>query len=229
MPLSSDPCQADHIGERRFSGDPARAPDVAEWRQGERSRLRRERAALTPAMMENISERIMQTLRALIALLDPAHLTIGASYPVRGEADPLPLLVSLRKAGATLALSVCTDPPEPMRYRRWTEGADLEQGLWNLPVPPASAGEILPNLLLVPLLGWDVARHRLGFGTGYVDRTLAQGPRPFAIGFGLQSARLSTIHPLPHDRALDLIVTECGVQAGRPPVPSDLGPARDPL
>lgn len=229
MPLSSDPCQADHIGEHPFTGDPAHASEVADWRHGERRRLRRERAALSPAMISNISDRIMETLRALFAPLDLARLTIGASFPVRGEADPLPLLVSLRSAGATLALSACTDPPEPMRYRRWCEGAELEQGLWNLPVPPASAGEVVPNLVVIPLLGWDAACHRLGFGTGYVDRTLAQGARPYAIGIGLQSAQLSTIHPLPHDRALNLIVTECGVQAGRAPAPSDLGPNHDPL
>ncbi|MBC2836917.1 5-formyltetrahydrofolate cyclo-ligase [Paragemmobacter straminiformis] len=228
MTLSSDPCQADHIGERPFAGDATSAADVSAWRQAERRRLRQERAGLTPSMLQNISERIIATLQDLLAPFDPATLTIGASWPVRGEPDPLPLLAHLRSQGATLGLSVCVDPPEAMRYRLWTAGTPLEPGLWNLPVPPAPSGEIRPNLVLVPLLGWDGDGHRLGFGTGYVDRTLARSPQVYAIGFGLQSARLSTIHPLPHDRALDLVVTECGIEAGRRPAPSGLGPVRDP-
>lgn len=218
MPLASDPCQADQIGERPFSGD------LAAWRYGERQRLRAERAALTPAMVENITRRIADHLAAILAPLDPARLVIGASWPITGEPDLIPFLAALRPKGAVIALSACVKPPAPMRFRRWAPGMALERGLWNLPTPPASAGEVLPNLLIAPLLGWDGDAHRLGFGTGYFDRTLAHlHPRPFAIGVGLHAARLSSIRPQPHDMRLDLIVTECGIEAGSPPLPSLTG------
>ena len=72
---------------------------------------------------------------------------------------------------------------------------------------------MVPDLTLAPLVGWDPAGFRLGYGGGYFDRTLAVlSPRPMTIGIGLQSARLATIFPQPHDIALDVILTEAGVQ-----------------
>ena len=63
--------------------------------------------------------------------------------------------------------------------------------------------------LLVPLLGFDAARHRLGYGGGYFDRTLAAlDPRPVTIGVGFEAGRLATVQPQPHDAVLDFIVTE---------------------
>lgn len=221
MPLASDPCQADCIGERPFAGDPASPVDVAAWRRGELQRLRSERADLTPAMVAQVSERVSAHLADILSPLDASRLIIGASWPISGEPDLLPFLATLRPRGAVLSLSVCAHPPEAMRFRRWTPGAVMERGLWNLPVPPPSAGEVTPTLLIAPLLGWDGDGHRLGFGSGYFDRTLScLAPRPFAIGIGLHAARLATIHPQPHDRRFDLIVTECGIEAGSPPLPS---------
>ncbi len=224
MPLSSDPCQAAQTGERPFRGDPASAVDVAAWRYDERQRLRIERKNLTRAMVTHVTDRIAACLADILATLDISRLVIGASWPITGEPDLLPFLSTLRPRGAVLSLSAYVKPPEPMRFRRLTSGAVMERGLWNLPVPPQSAGEVTPNLLVAPVLGWDETGHRIGFGTGYFDRTLAHlSPRPFAIGVGLQSARLSTIHPLPHDIRLDLILTECGIVAGSPPLPSRFG------
>lgn len=224
MPLSSDPCQATQIGERPFTGDPSSPLDVAAWRYDERQRLRAERKALTPAMVASVTDRIVTCQTELLAPLDASRLIVGASWPISGEPDLIPFLATLRQRGAVVSLSSSVKPPAAMRFRRWTPNAPLERGLWNLPVPPASAGEVIPNLLIAPLLGWDDACNRLGFGTGYFDRTLDHMTHhPFAIGVGLHSARLSTIHPLPHDRRLDLIVTECGVEAGSPPLPSRMG------
>ena len=86
------------------------------------------------------------------------------------------------------------------------------QGFWKIPVP-ADGPEVVPDLTLAPLVGWDPAGFRLGYGGGYFDRTLAKlGPRPFTIGIGLQAARLATIFPQPHDIPLNVILTEAGVQ-----------------
>jgi 5-formyltetrahydrofolate cyclo-ligase len=88
-------------------------------------------------------------------------------------------------------------------------------GFWKIPVP-ADGPAVVPNLTLAPLVGWDPAGFRLGYGGGYFDRTLAVlSPRPMTIGIGLQSARLANIFPQPHDIALDVILTEAGVQFER--------------
>ncbi len=80
-------------------------------------------------------------------------------------------------------------------------------------MPPATSERLAPEICLAPLVGWDAEGYRLGYGGGYFDRTLAAlAPRPFVVGVGLQSARLDTIAPQPHDVPLSAIVTEAGVQ-----------------
>ena len=69
----------------------------------------------------------------------------------------------------------------------------------------------MPDIVISPVVGYDPACYRLGYGGGFFDRTLAALPaRPRVIGIGYSSARLATIHPQPHDIPMDLIVTETG-------------------
>jgi 5-formyltetrahydrofolate cyclo-ligase len=70
-----------------------------------------------------------------------------------------------------------------------------------------------PEVLLVPLVGFDEAGYRLGYGTGYYDRTLAAPTRPLTVGVGYETARLESIFPQAHDVPMDLIVTERGIRA----------------
>ena len=91
----------------------------------------------------------------------------------------------------------------------------------NIPAP-ADGPSVTPDVLLVPLVGFDAGGYRLGYGGGYYDRSLAaRTPRPLAIGIGFEISRLATIHPQPHDIPMDAIVTERGmlrirVQEGTP-------------
>jgi 5-formyltetrahydrofolate cyclo-ligase len=115
-----------------------------------------------------------------------------------------------------LALPVVETPGTPLAFRRWTPGMGMERGHWGIPVPPATSERLTPEISLAPLVGWDAEGYRLGYGGGYFDRTLAAlAPKPFVIGVGLQSARLATIAPQPHDVPLSVIVTEAGVQIER--------------
>ncbi|RQP04459.1 MAG: hypothetical protein D1H97_17770 [Paracoccus sp. BP8] len=101
-------------------------------------------------------------------------------------------------------------PASPLAFHRWSPGAPMRRGHWNIPVP-ASIEAVEPDVVLAPLVGWDGRGYRLGYGGGYFDRTLA-ARRPLAVGTGLQSARLATIYPQPHDIPLAAIVTETGLQ-----------------
>jgi 5-formyltetrahydrofolate cyclo-ligase len=84
----------------------------------------------------------------------------------------------------------------------------MVQGVWKIPVP-ADGPEVVPDVALAPVVGWDGAGYRLGYGGGYFDRTLAAlAPSPLTIGVGLYAARVPTIFPQPHDIAMDVIVTE---------------------
>jgi 5-formyltetrahydrofolate cyclo-ligase len=90
------------------------------------------------------------------------------------------------------------------------------RGVLNIPVP-RERHVLTPDVLVIPLIGFDRTYYRLGYGGGYYDRTLARAsPRPFAIGIGYERVRLPSIKPQPHDVAMDAIVTEEGVVIERP-------------
>lgn len=180
--------------------------DLEEWRRAERRRLIALRQALDPAERQRRSAAIEARLVTLLALL-PAG-TVGLYWPVKGEFDPLPLAERLNKDGRSLALPAIAAPDAPLEYRRWRPGAAMEKGRFGIPEP--QTGEtVRPDIMLVPLLGFDAARHRLGYGGGYFDRTLAAlDPRPVTIGVGFEAGRLATVQPQPHDAVLDFIVTE---------------------
>jgi 5,10-methenyltetrahydrofolate synthetase len=82
---------------------------------------------------------------------------------------------------------------------------------------PEKRDVVVPQIVLAPLVGFDGACYRLGYGGGYFDRTLAAlSPRPFAIGVGFEAQRLATIYPQSFDMPMDVIVTEAGIRERRP-------------
>jgi 5,10-methenyltetrahydrofolate synthetase len=122
-----------------------------------------------------------------------------------------PWLSSLIEAGLTCALPVVVEKGAPLQFRAWRPGCAMEKGLWNIPVP-ADATPVTPGLLLAPVVGFDAANYRLGYGGGYFDRTLeqmrARGLPHHVIGIGYAMNRLQTIQPLAHDIALDTVITD---------------------
>lgn len=216
---ASPPCLAAEIDPAWFDPlavDPEQARDVARWRRAERIRLAGLRDALGQDGRAEVSRRIGAHLRAVLAGRGIRAGTVLAGYwPIRGEPDLRPVLKDLHDDGLTIALPV-TRRAAPLVFRRWIPGAQLQRGVWNIPVPAPGAGEVMPDIVLAPCLGWDGDGFRLGWGGGYFDRTLAAlSPRPLAIGIGLAAARVPTIYPQPHDIPLDLIVTEDGLAAER--------------
>lgn len=181
---------------------------VRAWRRAERARLIACRAAVPQAERQERDRRITTHLRA--AVPDFAGRHIGFYWPFKGEYDVRPLIRALHREGARLALPVVVRRAAPMEFRPWRPGIRVAPGIWNIPVP-AEGDPVLPDTLLVPLVGFDARGYRLGHGGGYYDRTLAAMPRrPRAIGIGFETLRLATIHPQPHDIPMDLIVTEAG-------------------
>ncbi|MFZ1660408.1 MAG: 5-formyltetrahydrofolate cyclo-ligase [Paracoccaceae bacterium] len=216
--LSSSPCMTDEVEKGLF--DPLAVQDdelraIARWRKLERERLRAERMLLRQEQRSTIAEALIAELDRYLedALGDPEGRIISGYWPIKGEPDLRPWLASMIERGATVALPVVVVPSSPLVFRRWTPETKMERGNWNIPVPPADSQELVPEIALAPLVGWDSRGYRLGYGGGYFDRTLASlSPRPHVIGVGLQSAHIGTIYPQPHDIRMSAIVTEAGVQ-----------------
>lgn len=214
---ASPPCLAHEIDPTYFDPlavDPAQARDVARWRKAERARLLAERATLSVSARQDAAERITPRLDDLIRARfgQIEGLTISGWWPIKAELNLRHWLADLVGQGATVALPVVLTPAAPLVFRPWTPDCHMVQGFWKIPIP-AEGPEVIPDVTLAPLVGWDAAGFRLGYGGGYFDRTLAAlAPRPYAIGVGLQAARVQTICPQPHDIAMDAIVTEAGLR-----------------
>jgi len=160
------------------------------------------------AVRQQAGDAIAARVRELHVLAG-APCTVGLYWPIRGEPDLRPLMSSLLERGFTCALPVVVEKNSPVEFHRYAAGTRLtRQSVWGIPVP-ADRNPVRPDVLLIPLVGWDPGCYRLGYGGGYYDRTLASlSPRPFAIGVGYELGRLETIHPQPHDIPMDVIATE---------------------
>lgn len=183
------------------------APDeVKPWRRAERARLLAWRTAAPPAQRREWGQAIEARLRELLA--GRQGLRLGVYWPFRAEFDPRPLVDRLIAEGAGVALPAVTDRKGPLEYRAWRPGEALVAGVWDIPVPEKRV-IVVPDAVLAPLVGFDEACYRLGYGGGYFDRTLAAlAPKPLAIGVGFEGSRIATIHPQPFDVPMDFIVTE---------------------
>jgi len=151
-------------------------------------------------------------MRGLPFGLAPGTVVAGYS-PIRSEIDPLPLMRGLAAQRVQLALPVIVARDQPLRFRVWASGNVLRRGPLGIPEPPLAAGEIIPDILLVPLAAFDRAGHRIGYGAGHYDRTLAQlraARKITAIGLAFAAQEIPYAAASAHDARLDLVLTENG-------------------
>jgi 5-formyltetrahydrofolate cyclo-ligase len=183
---------------------------VKAFRSERRSQLLAHRAAVPLRERQRRGERIRAQLNE--ALTMPSAAVLGIYWPIRGEPDLREIARVHVEGGGTAALPVVTVKSAPVEFWRWAPDSPMRIGFWNIPVP-ADEHVVAPDILLIPLVGFDRAGYRLGYGGGYYDRTLAATvPRPLCVGIGYATAELATIHPQPHDIPMDMIVTDEGVR-----------------
>jgi 5,10-methenyltetrahydrofolate synthetase len=179
-----------------------------------RATLRREkiaaRLALPAAAHRAASVAIRHHLTEILLPLRSG--TIAFCMPIRAEVDCQPLILHLLAAGWQAAMPVVWETDAPMEFRGWTPDAPMTTDPFGIPIP--AAGSVAhPDVILLPLVAFDAAGYRLGYGGGYFDRTLAViQPRPLAVGVGFDLAAVKDIRPERHDVPLDLIVTESGIR-----------------
>jgi 5-formyltetrahydrofolate cyclo-ligase len=180
--------------------------EIRRWRKVMRTELLAKRLAITGRDRTSWNEAI--TARLLHILPNVSQLQIGVYWPFKGEYDLRPLAQRLHAQGARLALPVVVAKGAPLLFRHWRPGARMASGIWDIPIP-VDGEEVSPELLLIPLVGYDRLGFRLGYGGGYYDRTIAAMPiKPQTIGIGFAFSELPTIFPQSHDIPMDLILTE---------------------
>jgi 5,10-methenyltetrahydrofolate synthetase len=188
---------------------PQDAAALKDWRKRERQRLIAAREALPPETLETYRHRIDRSLELSFPGLAQSRLAF--CWPIKGEYDARHFARTLRERGALTALPVVVAPKKPLIFREWHPGIALATGAMDIPYPADSA-EVVPDVAILPMNGWDAQGYRLGYGAGFFDRTLASlAKRPVTIGVSYELARLDTIHPQEWDIPLDYVVTERGL------------------
>jgi 5-formyltetrahydrofolate cyclo-ligase len=137
---------------------------------------------------------------------------VGGYWPIRSEVDPRPLMEALLARGQDVALSQIRHPH--LSWREWRPGDVLVHGGFGVSEPGPDAPEVFPQALLVPLAAFDRRGGRLGYGKGHFDRSIAElsSHHPvIAIGLAYAAQEIEEVPREPHDRLLDLIVTEAGI------------------
>jgi 5-formyltetrahydrofolate cyclo-ligase len=162
------------------------------------------RAGLDPAVGAALAERVLRDA------LPPAGAVVAGFWPMGFEIDIRSLLQGLDARGYALALPVTPKRGLPLSFRRWRWGDPLAAGPFGTKQP--ATGEVLrPDLLLVPLLAFDRAGRRLGYGGGYYDRTLEALPGVDALGVAYAAQEMAEVPAGPGDQLLKRIATETGI------------------
>lgn len=204
---ASSPCMMHEFDDRAAGSDAS--DDVASWRAAERKRQLERRLALSVDLRQRHAAAIAGNLEEAIG--DVTGLTVSCYWPVRAEPDLRPFMDRVTRSGGRCALPVVVTRGQPLVFRSWESGEPLERGFWNIPVP-AGGHDVVPDVVIAPVVAFDTACFRLGYGGGYFDRTLAEmaeNRRVFGIGYSM--AEVATIYPQPHDIPMDAVVTEAGV------------------
>ena len=165
------------------------------------------RDALSGAQRTAAAEAIAS--RGLPIEIAPGTIVSGYS-PIRSEIDPVPLMRALAAKGARLALPAVLARGKSLAFRTWSPNDRLTLGPLGILEPSPAAAEVIPNIMLVPLAAFDRQGHRIGYGAGHYDHTLAhlRKVRPIAIGLAFAAQEIETIPVMQHDVALDFVLTE---------------------
>src|SRR3954451_14923979 len=148
--------------------------------------------------------------RAFPLAIRPGTIVSGF-MPLKTEINPLPLMRKLEAAGARLAPPAVGGRGKPLTMRAFAFGDELASGQWGIREPKAGAPEVVPDIMLVPLLAFDRNGHRIGYGAGYYDMTIAKlrAIAPvIAAGIAFAAQEIEEVPVTPRDARLDLVLTE---------------------
>jgi 5-formyltetrahydrofolate cyclo-ligase len=156
----------------------------------------------------------------LEALLGLHGQTISLFRSMGEELDTQPLLDRLCQLGYRTCLPVMQGRGKPLIFRAWKPGDPLATAIWGIEEPTADCPEVEPDVLLLPLLAFDRAGWRLGYGGGFFDRTLRQlrTRKPVrAIGLAFPSQEVDAVPHLDYDERIEAVLTpdgliRCGVE-----------------
>jgi 5-formyltetrahydrofolate cyclo-ligase len=169
------------------------------------------RAALTPGEREDAARLVAASFFEHVAFAPDD--VIAGYWRIRDELDCQPILVRLMDGGQKVVLPVVAGADAPLDLRVWEADQPLYEAGFGTLAPSDLAARAEPDLVLMPLLGFDKDGTRLGYGGGYYDRTLAHiGKKPLLVGLAFAAQELAHIPRESHDVPLDAVITEAGIR-----------------
>ncbi len=171
-----------------------------------------------PKFLKSLNESLVVFFKNSISV-SPSHIIAGY-WPLSEEVDCRPLLFHLHEQNHICALPCIEDPLKPLLFRKWASSDSLDlsttfSSTLRLMQPSAQKDIVLPDIVFVPLLGFDAQGNRVGYGGGFYDATLEvlrAKKKVIAIGLGYTCQEIPSCFPEPHDEKLDYILTEQGIR-----------------
>jgi len=177
-----------------------------------KAELRRAGQARRDALPAEVRKAVAEAIAARpFPLAVAPGMIVSGFMPLKSEINPLPLMRKLADIGARLALPVVAGRGMPLIMRAWSWGEPLVPGVWGIREPGPAAATVEPDIVLVPLLAFDRSGHRIGYGAGYYDLTIAQlrANKPIvAVGIAFAAQEIETVPRTAFDAQLDLVLTE---------------------
>jgi 5-formyltetrahydrofolate cyclo-ligase len=167
------------------------------------------RKGLTSDIRSRLTDRLVQEGVRLARLWNPG--VVSAFHPIRGEPDTLALLAALSAENFATALPAIVGRGAHLAFRLWKPGDPTAAGQMGIPEPLLSAQPVDPDLLFVPLASFDRQGHRIGYGAGYYDMSLARlraMKKLHAVGVAYGVCEVAAVPYEAHDQRLDVILTE---------------------
>ena len=183
--------------------------DIAEVKRKARTAASKRRAEAHEILKDTAG--LAMAKRGLPAGLDLAAGIVSGFIPYKSEITTVPMLSRLRRDGWQTCLPIVIAAEQPLIFRAWAPGDPLVPGVWDIPIPLDTAAELLPDVLLVPMLAFDRKGFRLGYGGGFYDRTLEklrELKKVVAIGVAYHAQMVGEVPVGIHDAPLDYVMTE---------------------
>jgi 5-formyltetrahydrofolate cyclo-ligase len=198
---------APHLPPLPFIGDDAllRAAKVVAREEAQARRARAQAQGTGPALAAHV----------LREAPPPAGAVVAGFWPMGHEIDVRPLMRALASRGHALCLPRTPKRGLPLDFRAFAFGDAMAKGPFGTLQPAEEAPRAVPGWVIVPLLAFDRAGHRLGYGGGYYDRTLASLPGVGTLGVAFACQEMDQVPSGPFDAPLDAVATEVGVMRFR--------------
>ena len=195
-----------------ISVPPPHADDPA----GAKAQMRKQAAKIRQQEADNHPDAAERLAGYCHLLLDSFGRGVYAAYlPIRSEISPLPLIAALHDAGQATAMPVTPAEGQPLSFRLWAVGDVLEDGPYGTRQPPVGGTTVLPDVILAPLLAFDLGGWRLGYGGGFYDRTIAdfaaRGLQASVVGLAYDRQKLDKVPVGPYDMPLDAVLSPSGL------------------